>query len=131
MQPILESQKFTLLPFSYTDFPGSCRVVGDVVVHLHKFPNCEDDIDEPSIMIKTRSFLFMGKVLFEVDTDKIPSCNHFRPDIHPELLEVSLQRLAYHFVTCQDDQLGDKLGQHYGRYALANAAELPYTMTCG
>jgi hypothetical protein len=134
MQPILESQKFAWLPFSYTDSPGSCRVVGDVVVHLHKFPDCKDAIDEPSIIIKTKSMLFNGKVLFEVYADKIFSiewCNFFRPDIHPELLEVSLQQLVFHFVTCQDDQLGDKLGQHYGRYALANAAELPYTMTCG
>jgi len=134
MQPILESKKFAWLPFSYTDSPGSCRVVGDVVVHLHKFPDCEAEIDEPSIMIKTRSMFFMEKILFEVYADKIFSiewCNFFRPDIHPELLEVSLQQLVFHFVTCQEDHLGDKLGQHYGRYALANAAELPYSMTCG
>jgi hypothetical protein len=129
MQPILESEKFAWLPFSYTDSPGSCRVVGDVVVHLHLFPDCEDEIDEPSIMMKTRSMFFMGKILFEVYADKsysIEWCNFFRPDIHP-----GLQQLVYHFVTCQDDQLGDKLGKHYGGYALANAAELPYTMTCG
>jgi len=77
---------------------------------------------------------FMEKNLFEVYADKIFSiewCNFFRPDIHPELLEVSLQQLVFHFVSCQEDQLGDKLGQHYGRYALANAAALPYSMTCG
>jgi hypothetical protein len=43
----------------------------------------------------------------------------------------TFMRLHYHFEDCHEQQLGNRLGEHYGRYLLANAARMPYTMTCG
>ena len=43
----------------------------------------------------------------------------------------TLNRLHYHFEDCYENQLGNRLGEHYGRYLLANAARIPYSMTCG
>jgi len=40
---------------------------------LHNFPDYEDEIDEPSKMMKTRSMIFMEKIPFGVYASKIYS----------------------------------------------------------
>ena len=40
-------------------------------------------------------------------------------------------RIHYHFEECTDDHLGTQLAEYFGHYMLANAAQVPFTMTCG
>jgi hypothetical protein len=45
MKAILTSRSFVWLPHSHPEKFGSCRVVGDVVIHDHKYLNyCEEDL---------------------------------------------------------------------------------------
>lgn len=42
-----------------------------------------------------------------------------------------IKGLHFHFADCAENQLGNRLGEHYLNYLLANAARIPYRMTCG
>lgn len=42
-----------------------------------------------------------------------------------------VQRIHFHFDDCFEHQLGNRLGEHYLRYLLANSLQLPYQMSCG
>jgi hypothetical protein len=46
-------------------------------------------------------------------------------------LRNNITRIHYHFEDCVERQLGNRIGEHFGRYLLASAAHVPYTMTCG
>jgi hypothetical protein len=87
---------------------------------------------EIKLFDRSKSALLPGGILYISQYDySLNSCDFFRPDIHPELSEVNITRIEYHFRNCMDNGLGNILGDHYGYYALANAAGIPYTMTCG
>lgn len=93
------------------------------------------NMDPKTVEVKqptnNKSMILPGDVLFEVRMDFLPLCNYLQPEKHPELPQIGIKRLAYHFPTCIENQLGNVLGEHYGRLAVASAARIPYTMTCG
>jgi hypothetical protein len=88
---------------------------------------------EIKLVDRSKSALLPGGILYISQYDySLNSCDFFLPDIHPELSEVNITRIEYHFDNCMDvNRLGNILGDHYGYYALAIAAGIPYTMTCG
>ena len=60
------------------------------------------------------------------------ACSYFTdlPNL-PKRVGVSPTRIHYHFDDCSDDHLGTQLAEFFGHYLLANAAQVPFTMTCG
>ncbi|KAI2493693.1 hypothetical protein MHU86_20837 [Fragilaria crotonensis] len=42
-----------------------------------------------------------------------------------------IKGLHFHFDDCAENQLGNRLGEHYLNYLLANSARIPYHMSCG
>lgn len=60
------------------------------------------------------------------------ACSYFTdlPNL-PRRTGKSPTRIHYHFEDCSDDHLGTQLAEYYGHYLLANAAQIPFTMTCG
>lgn len=64
---------------------------------------------------------------------EIPPCRFFTwsklgDRIEPER---EIKAIHYHFDDCAENQLGNRLGEHYMFYLLANSARLPYQMSCG
>mmetsp|Transcript_4709 Transcript_4709/g.6902 ORF Transcript_4709/g.6902 Transcript_4709/m.6902 type:complete len:337 (+) Transcript_4709:97-1107(+) len=47
------------------------------------------------------------------------------------LLDKNITRIHYSFQDCNENQLGNRLGEHFGHQLLANFLGIPYTMTCG
>lgn len=66
---------------------------------------------------------------------KFQPCDYFVKATAPggKLLHspVPIRRLHYHFDNCFEDQLGNRLGEHYLRHLTANALGIPYRMSCG
>lgn len=60
------------------------------------------------------------------------ACSYFTdlPNL-PKRVGISPTRIHYHFDDCTDDHLGTQLAEYFGHYLLANAAQVPFTMTCG
>lgn len=87
---------------------------------------------EMKLVDRSKTALLSGGILYVSRLDySIEPCNFFRPDIHPELSDMPITRIEYHIQNCMDNGLGNTLGDHYGYYALAASAGIPYTMTCG
>ena len=42
-----------------------------------------------------------------------------------------IKGLHFHFDDCAENQLGNRLGEHYLNYLVANSARIPYHMSCG
>mmetsp|Transcript_20946 Transcript_20946/g.34616 ORF Transcript_20946/g.34616 Transcript_20946/m.34616 type:complete len:495 (-) Transcript_20946:95-1579(-) len=60
------------------------------------------------------------------------ACSYFvnLPNLPMRVAETP-KRIHYHIEDCSDDHLGIELAEYYGHYLLANAAQVPFTMTCG
>jgi hypothetical protein len=70
--------------------------------------------------------------LYVTQTEESQACSFFTdlPGL-PKRIEGKPSRLHFHLDDCSDDHLGMKLSEYLGHYLLANAAQIPYTMTCG
>jgi hypothetical protein len=88
------------------------------------------NMDPKTVEVKqptnNKSMILPGDVLFEVRMDFLPLCNYLQPEKHPEIPQIGIKRLAYHFPTCIENQLGNVLGEHYGHLAVASATRIPY-----
>jgi len=64
---------------------------------------------------------------------EIPPCRFFTWMKHDDKIEPEreIKAIHYHFDNCAENQLGNRLGEHYMFYLLANSGRLPYKMTCG
>jgi hypothetical protein len=63
----------------------------------------------------------------------IPPCRFFTDFRQTTMLkhDFDIKALHFHFDDCAENQLGNRLGEHYLNYLLANSARIPYRMTCG
>jgi len=119
-------------------FIGNYRSVGDTSVLRRRLED-EGYEDEGGAQIVSDStatnpyfnLLDDGTLVVRQMTESA-ACSYFTdlPNL-PKRVAESPTRLHYHFEECNDDHLGTHLAEYFGHYLLANAAQVPYTMTCG
>jgi hypothetical protein len=83
------------------------------------------DIDVASKPSEPRNVVLDDGTLFLLREAGTP-CIFYQPG-----MKHNITRIHYHFDDCVERQLGNRIGEHFGRYLLANAAGVPYSMTCG
>lgn len=91
----------------------------------------EDEPAKPDYTNPYINLLDDGTLLVKQMPESV-ACSYFTqlPNL-PKRVDASPTRIHYHFDDCSDDNLGVQLAEHFGHYLLANAAQVPYTMTCG
>ena len=104
------------------------------------------DAPTPTLLTKNNRPSFHEPILQENGTmlvsrlNEIHPCDYFVPRKLPNgttLLRTfdppdsPIHRIHFHFDDCSEHQLGNRLGEHYLRYLLANALQIPYQMSCG
>jgi hypothetical protein len=65
---------------------------------------------------------------------EVPPCRYFTDFGRETKLEIpttTIRGIHYHFDDCAENQLGNRLGEHYLHYLLANSAQILYRMSCG
>jgi hypothetical protein len=83
---------------------------------------------------RSQSIIDDGGVLAIHRMPEFPPCRYFTDLPHGGgkiEQEREIKSIHYHFDNCAENQLGNRLGEHYMFYMLANAVRLPYKMTCG
>jgi hypothetical protein len=86
------------------------------------------DAAAKSVQAPKRTLLFDDGTLF-MPEDGESMCQYF---LHPSRSHTKIKRIHYHFNHCHDDNagLGRQLSDYFGAFLLANAAQVPFTMTC-
>ena len=73
-----------------------------------------------------RTLLFDDGTLYMPENGE-SMCQYF---LYPSRSHTEIKRIHYHFSHCQDDSMGNQLSEYFGALVLANAAQVPFTMTC-
>jgi hypothetical protein len=84
--------------------------------------------------LKTLPIIDDNGVLTIQRMPELPPCRFFTDLPHGNSKiehDREIKAIHYHFNDCAENQLGNRLGEHYMFYMLANAVRLPYRMTCG
>lgn len=89
-------------------------------------------VQSPQLQPPKTRLLEDGTLLVRHTDQESNACSYFvnLPGI-PRISQVTPSRIHYYFDTCDDIQLGKRLAEHFGHYLLANAAQVPFSMTCG
>lgn len=104
----------------------------------HQHVQEHNDVDQEEINdtgeenVGPRIFYLDDGTLLVHQMPETAACSYFAtlPNL-PMRVPEPPKRLHYHIEDCSDDHLGIELAEYFGHYLLANAAQVPYTMTCG
>jgi hypothetical protein len=86
------------------------------------------DAAAKSVHASKKTLLFDDGTLFMPEGGE-SMCQYF---LHPSCSHTKIKRIHHHFNHCHDDLagLGRQLSDYFGALLLANAAQVPFTMTC-